>query len=42
MAPTVAEVPGAAKGLAGAVVEGWAADGWAEADEEPAEGRLLT
>jgi hypothetical protein len=38
MAPTVADVPGSAEGLAGAVEEGWAADGSAEADEGAAEG----
>src|SRR5512140_4013344 len=37
MAPTVAEVPGSAEGLAGAVVEAWAAVGAAEADGEPEE-----
>ncbi|BCW66586.1 hypothetical protein NicSoilB4_13490 [Arthrobacter sp. NicSoilB4] len=37
MAPTVAEVPGSAEGLAGAVVEGWAEEGAGEADEEPEE-----
>jgi hypothetical protein len=35
MAPTVAEVPGSAEGLAGAVVEGWDAEGAGDADEEP-------
>jgi hypothetical protein len=37
MAPTVADVPGSAEGLAGAVAEGWVAEGPGEADEEPEE-----
>jgi hypothetical protein len=37
MAPTVADVPGSAEGLAGAVVEGWDAEGAGDADEDPEE-----